>query len=98
MEKRANAKSDGKSSNANRLDIKLLQLCLFNWHSPCIFGRMNALARQNIGIFARYLYQIEGCPKGRAKEHWLNAEKQLNENLFRDDRSTSVAKADFRQK
>jgi hypothetical protein len=48
---------------------------------------MSTLARQNIEVFARYLYEIEGCPQGRAREHWLRAERQLSENLFQVDRS-----------
>jgi hypothetical protein len=45
---------------------------------------MNLLARQNIEVFAHYLYRLEGNPRGRAEEHWARAEKMLNENLFRD--------------
>ena len=44
---------------------------------------MNALARQNIEVFAHYLFQLAGCPQGRAEEHWRIAERQLNENIFR---------------
>ena len=53
---------------------------------------MNTLAHQNIKIFAHYLYLIEGCPQGRALEHWTTAEKQLNENLFRDNCQCGQAK------
>jgi hypothetical protein len=51
---------------------------------------MNSLSRQNISVFARYLYEIEGRPQGQAKEHWLRAERQLSENLFQIDRSVHV--------
>jgi len=47
---------------------------------------MSSLDRQNIRIFARYLFEMEGRPQGRAKEHWLDAERQLSENLFQDNR------------
>ena len=58
---------------------------------------MSMLEHQNIEILARYLYEIEGCPEGRAKEHWLNAERQLTENLFRENRPAhTAAKADSR--
>jgi hypothetical protein len=50
---------------------------------------MDALAHQNIEVFAHYLYQLSGRQKGRSKDYWCDAERLLNENLFRDERPTS---------
>jgi len=46
---------------------------------------MDELAHQNIEVFAHYLYQISGNPKGRAKDHWARAERELNQNIFREE-------------
>jgi hypothetical protein len=46
---------------------------------------MDALAHQNIEVFAQYLYQISGRPNGRAKDHWERAERELNQNIFREE-------------
>ena len=53
---------------------------------------MNSLAHQNTKVLAYVLYVVDGCPKGRALEHWLTAERQLKENLFADD--TDIRTAD----
>ena len=52
---------------------------------------MDALARQNIEVFARYLYEIEGSPKGRSEDYWFSAEQQLKEIIFQKDRPVSAA-------
>jgi Protein of unknown function (DUF2934) len=57
---------------------------------------MDALARQNIEVFAQYLYEMEGCPEGRSQDFWVNAERQLKEILFSEDRPGS-AKAKSRK-
>jgi hypothetical protein len=46
---------------------------------------MDALAHQNIEVFAHYLYRLSGQPKGRARDHWERAEKELNQNIFREE-------------
>jgi len=46
---------------------------------------MDELAHQNIEVFAQYLYQLSGKPNGRAKDHWARAERELNENIFREE-------------
>ncbi len=45
---------------------------------------MNSLAHQNTKSLARYLYEVDGRPKGRTLNYWLTAEKQLKENIFRE--------------
>jgi len=46
---------------------------------------MDSLAHQNIEVFAHYLHQLGGGAKGRDKDYWYRAEKELSENLFCDE-------------
>ena len=55
------------------------------WHDPCTVTGMDALAHQNIEVFANYLYQLSGKANGRAKDHWARAERELSQNIFREE-------------
>jgi len=79
--------------NGNIFMINRLHLLKSYWHSSCTSRHMDALARQNIEVFARYLYEIEGCPQGRSQDFRMNAERQLKEILFKEDRPTPKAKS-----
>lgn len=53
---------------------------------------MNATAdteitHNEIALLAESIWQNEGCPEGKALEHWLRAEAHL-----RDERTVKVAK------
>jgi len=43
---------------------------------------MESLDYRNIEVLAHYLYITQGRQEGRALDHWIEAEKQLSENLF----------------
>ena len=45
-------------------------------------ARASAIAptHQQIAELAHQLYVAEGCPQGRAEQHWRQAEAQLNAN------------------
>ena len=50
-------------------------------HTPAIHTQ-NCVAptHENIAALAQHLYEEEGCPDGRADEHWLQAEHQLRDS------------------
>lgn len=39
--------------------------------------KANQPTHEEIATRARCIYEMEGCPEGRAVEHWLMAEAQL---------------------
>lgn len=43
----------------------------------------DSLDYQNIEVLAYHLYACQGFQQGRSLDHWIEAEKQLSENLFR---------------
>jgi len=45
---------------------------------------IDLLDYQNIEVLAYRIYLCQGSQQGRALDHWIEAEKQLRENLFCD--------------
>ena len=59
---------------------------------------MNSLDFQNTQVLAHYLYEVEGHPKNASLRNWLEAEKQLHENLFGESKSPrETAKKSFQR-
>jgi hypothetical protein len=40
-------------------------------------GPISPVTREEIALYAYYIWEKEGRPEGRALEHWLQAELQL---------------------
>ena len=69
-----------KMAPANHLRLKK------SWYTTCNPIFMNSLSHQNTQVLAHALYVVDGCPKDRALKHyWIDAERQLKENLFADN-------------
>jgi hypothetical protein len=54
-------------------------------------GKNAPLSLEEVTKLAYFIYMEEGCPQGREKEHWLEAERRLQEKTHLKANDSSLS-------